>query len=128
MSDSNGKGQVAQVARWPATLKASGCLCLLDGLGMAKRRLNQVIQPPDYRCRSIVVRHHYGDGGLWIVNVQRATSDDEVDGIRCAIVVSDMNGNVFNAELHCLEETRQRQDGWQRDRSEEHTSELQSLR
>lgn len=27
---SQGKGQVAQVARWPATLKASGCLRLLQ--------------------------------------------------------------------------------------------------
>jgi hypothetical protein len=26
---------------------------------MAKRRLNLAIQPPDYRCRSILVRHHY---------------------------------------------------------------------
>ena len=34
MSDLNGKGQVAQVARWPATLKASGSLCLLDGRGI----------------------------------------------------------------------------------------------
>ena len=31
MSDSHGKGQVAQAARWLATLKASGCLRLLDG-------------------------------------------------------------------------------------------------
>jgi len=31
MSDTHGQGQVAQVARWLATLKASGCLCLLDG-------------------------------------------------------------------------------------------------
>jgi hypothetical protein len=37
-------------------------------------RLNQLIQPPDYRSRSILVRHHYGDGGLWIVNVECDTS------------------------------------------------------
>jgi len=36
MSDAHGKGQVAQAARWLATLKASGCLCLLDGRGMAR--------------------------------------------------------------------------------------------
>jgi len=33
-----GKGQVAQVAGWLATLKASGCLCLLDGGGIYKLR------------------------------------------------------------------------------------------
>src|SRR5208283_2509027 len=32
-----GTGQVAQVARWRATLKASGCWCLLDGRGMEER-------------------------------------------------------------------------------------------
>ena len=92
-SDSHGKGQVAQVARWLATLKASVCLCLLDGRGMAKRRLNQLIQPPDYRCRSILVRHHYGDGRLWIVNIEWTTSGDEFHGALGAIVVSDMKRN-----------------------------------
>src|ERR1019366_7751063 len=40
--------------------------------GNGKRRLNLSIQPPDYRCRSILIRHHYGDGSLWIVNVEWA--------------------------------------------------------
>ena len=40
-----GDGQVARVARWLETLKASRCLCLLDGRGMARRRLNFSIQP-----------------------------------------------------------------------------------
>jgi len=31
---------VAQAARWLATLKASGCLCLLDGEENEKKRLN----------------------------------------------------------------------------------------
>src|ERR1039458_2707458 len=52
-----------------------------------------LIQPSDYRCRSILVRHHYGDGGLWIVNVEGATSGNEFHGARGAIVVSDMKRN-----------------------------------
>ena len=40
-SDSHGKGQVAQVARWLATLKASGCLCLLDGRGNGLSSVHQ---------------------------------------------------------------------------------------
>jgi hypothetical protein len=41
MSDTHGKGQVAQAARWPATLKASGCLCLLDGGENGKKRIKR---------------------------------------------------------------------------------------
>ena len=83
-----GAGQVAQVARWLATLKASGCLCLLDGRGMAKGDRTILIQPPDYRCRAILVRHHYGDGRLWIVSVQCATSGDEFQEASLVIAIT----------------------------------------
>ena len=49
-----------------------------------------LIQPPDYRCRSILVRHHYGDGGLRVVDVEGAASGNEFHLAWCAIVVSDM--------------------------------------
>gem|GEM_PF-1438051 len=49
---------VVDVTR-PTTLKASAA-CAFWTAGHGKRRLNLSIQPPDYRCRSILVRHHYG--------------------------------------------------------------------
>jgi len=41
-------------------------------------------------CWSIFVRHHHGDGGLRVVNVECAASGDEFDKPRCAIVVADI--------------------------------------
>ena len=42
---------------------------------------------------SIFVRHHHGDCGLRVVNVQCAASGDEFDKPRCAVVVADIERN-----------------------------------
>ena len=52
-SGSHGKGQVAQVARWLATLKASGCLCLLDVLGNEKAAESKSFSPQIIDARLI---------------------------------------------------------------------------
>ena len=44
-------------------------------------------------CRSIFVRHHQGDGGLRVVNVQCAASGNQFDKRRCAVVVADIKRN-----------------------------------
>jgi len=44
-------------------------------------------------CGSIFVRHHQGDGGLRVVNIQCAASGDEFDKPRCAVVIADIKRN-----------------------------------
>jgi len=72
---------------------------LARGLGTAQvpkteKRLN--------RCQSsgvillewsIIVRHHYRDGGLWVVNVECATSGDQFHQSGAAVVVADIERN-----------------------------------
>ncbi len=42
---------------------------------------------------SIFIRHHHGDGGLRIVNVERAASGDQFDEARTVVVVADIQGD-----------------------------------
>ena len=68
------------------------------GLGMARipnsrmaARLN-CVSGSAARClrSSIFVRHHHGDGGLRVVNVERAASGNQFDEARLAVVVADV--------------------------------------
>ena len=42
---------------------------------------------------SIFVRHHHGDGGLRVVDVERAAGGNQFDKPRCAVVVADIQRN-----------------------------------
>ena len=44
-------------------------------------------------CGSIFVRHHQGDGGLRVVNVQRAARRNQLHKPRCAVVIADIERN-----------------------------------
>src|SRR5882672_3338679 len=46
-------------------------------------------QPHDF-CRSILVRQHDGDCGLRVVHVERATGGNELNQLRTAVVVADI--------------------------------------
>jgi len=49
------------------------------------------VQPDAWWCvRSILVRHHYRDGGLWVVRVERAASGNEFHQTSGAVVVADI--------------------------------------
>src|SRR5476649_1774197 len=67
-----------------------------DGSGVpnkAKAAEPLPVQPRDLCGASILVRHHYRDGGLRVVHVERATSGDEFHQPGGAVVVADIERN-----------------------------------
>jgi hypothetical protein len=64
---------------------------------MAKRRLSQVIQPPDYICRSIRVRHHYGEEIREVqIFIDSVRWNEEVKNVGCHQSITAKNVTTVN--------------------------------
>ena len=63
-----------------------------DGGGVPKTKAAEPlpVQPPDFPVRSILAGQHNRDGRLRVVNVEGAASSDELNQLRAAVVVADI--------------------------------------